>query len=308
MKKNSKIKDSSAVLFKKYCWLFNVLIASKGVTIEEIKELWYRSEISSESELSTRSFHRYRQAVQELFDVIIECKKGKGATYFIEGADEIKCGMRQDWLMNAFAVNHLIEESVGIKERILFEKIPSGQLYLFPIIRAMKESLCLQVSYHSFWRSEPCTLFLEPYCVKLFKQRWYLLAYSSEFSELRLYSLDRMKQLELTETSFTIDPNFDAENYFLHSYGIIVDEEYPPEVVQLKVHGFQANFLKTLPLHASQEAEDRDGYTLFTFYVRPGQDFLKELLWHGSSVEVISPQWLRQEMAAEAKLLLERNN
>jgi predicted DNA-binding transcriptional regulator YafY len=84
-----------------------------------------------------------------------------------------------------------------MKERILLENIPSGQEYLADIIEGMKKGQCINMTYQSYWRDESNTFIVEPYCVKLFKQRWYVAARSPYYNKVMIYSLDRILHLEL---------------------------------------------------------------------------------------------------------------
>jgi len=137
-------------------------------------------------------------------------------------------GVRQ-WLINTFAVNNLINESHKIKQRILFENIPSGQQYLTPIIEAMRDGLTLEIAYQSYWSDKPKYLELAPYFVKVFKQRWYVIG--ARNAQIRTYALDRIQQLKPTGNQFTMPDDIDPEGYFLNCYGIIQDEEIAPEEV-----------------------------------------------------------------------------
>lgn len=293
----------AANLFNRYIWLVdNILRAGeRGITLEEINRRWMRSQYNETGDnYPERSFHRHKNAIKEMFDIDIECNKRTGR-YTIANADDMNQGGVRTWLLNTFAVNNLINESHHLKRRILFEEIPSGQKYLTTIIEAMRDGLTIMLTYQSFNRREPATFEVHPYCVKVFKQRWYLVAYSPYFDELRIYALDRIFDVETTETRFKLPKNFDAKEFFSEVFGIIIDEEnYNVEIVKVKVLTGQREYFRTLPLHHSQhETETTDDYSIFAFRLRPTFDFVQELRRYGSEVEVLSPQWLRNEMAAE---------
>ena len=73
-----------------------------------------------------------------------------------------------------------------MRDRILFEKIPSSQKWLPVIVNAMRDGKVIEMTYQSFWRDEPNTYTAKPYCLKLFKQRWYVLAKSEGKKEPRV--------------------------------------------------------------------------------------------------------------------------
>ena len=298
----------AATLFNRYIWLVdNILRAGeRGITLDEINRRWMRSQYNETGDnYPERSFHRHKNAIKEMFDIDIECDKRTGC-YSISNAEDIDKGGVRTWLLNTFAVNNLINESHHLKRRILFEEIPSGQRFLTTIIEAMRDGLTIMLTYQSFNKENSNTFEVHPYCVKVFKQRWYLVAYSPWYNAMRIYALDRVLDVDTTENKFKLPKNFDAKEDFADAFGIIVDENYKVERVEVKVFGRQREYLRTLPLHSSQqETEMADDYSVFTFRLRPTFDFVQELRRHGSAVEVLSPQWLREEFAAETARIAE---
>ena len=298
----------AANLFNRYIWLVdNILRAGeRGITLEEINRRWMRSQYNETGEnYPERSFHRHKNAIKEMFDIDIECDKRTGC-YCISNAEDIDKGGVRTWLLNTFAVNNLINESHHLKRRILFEEIPSGQRFLTTIIEAMRDGLTIMLTYQSFNSDKPNTFEVHPYCVKVFKQRWYLVAYNPYYNELRIYALDRVEEVQTNENRFKLPNNFDAKEYFADSFGIIVDENYKVESVEVKVMGNQREYLRTLPLHPSQqEVETAEDYSVFTFRLRPTFDFVQELRRYGSAIEVLSPEWLREDFVAETARMAE---
>ena len=298
MKTRKSSKDKTSHLFRRYVWLVDTVYLCGGITFEEISDRWRKSSLNEDHEdLPLRTFHNHRVAIEDMFDIVIDCDKHNGYKYFIDNSDDLQKGGVRRWLLNSFAVNHLINESHKLKHRILFEQIPSGQRYLTPIIEAMRDELRLELTYQSFSRDEPNTFEVEPYCVKVFRQRWYVVARSSYYENIRIYSLDRIHNLQVTATSFKLPASFDPEAFFENNFGIIVDETITPSTVQLKVFGKQRKYLQTLPLHHSQEeTETTDEYSVFSYFIIPTYDFKQEILSHGELIEVLSPDWFRNEM------------
>ena len=160
------------------------------------------------------------------------------------------------------------------------------------------------MTYKSFWRDEANTFEIEPYCLKAFKQRWYLVGRSPYYDKIMIYALDRVHQLELTERSFEYPEDFKAEDYFDDCFGIIADQNYDVETVKLKVSAGQANYLRSLTLHQTQkEIERTDEYSIFTVKLRPTFDFQQEILSMGSDIEVLSPKWFREDTAERVKAM-----
>jgi predicted DNA-binding transcriptional regulator YafY len=142
--------------------------------------------------------------------------------------------------------------------------------------------------------NEPVEFEIEPYFVKVFKQRWYVIAKSDL---VRIYALDRIQSLTPTNHKFKMPVDFDPENYFNDCYGIIHDTGVEPQEVIIKVSERQSNYLRALPLHRSQqETETTSGYSIFRYYIKPTFDFRQEILSMGEDAEVIAPLSFRKEM------------
>lgn len=290
-------------LINKYVWLVETIYKATRITYEEINEKWIRSEISEGVELPLRTFHKWRIAVEEMYGLIIECERKGGYHYYIANAEELKTGGIRNWLLNTISVSNLLIENQHLKDRILLEEIPSGQDYLADIIEAMKKGCCITITYQSYWRDESNTFIVEPYCVKLFKQRWYVAARSPYYNKVMIYSLDRILHLELlADERFKMPDSFNPMEYFGEYYGVIIDSDYDVEKVKLKVSAEQANYLRSLPLHHSQQEIQQTGeYSIFELKIRPAYDFIQEILLHGEDVEVLEPLWLRKEVAQKVE-------
>lgn len=299
-------KENTSSLFNRYIWLVETIQRKGKITFEEINDLWRNSRLNSNGEdIPLRTFHNHRKAIEEFFDINIECDKRNNYVYYIENEAEIRQNGIRSWLLNAFSVNNLVNESQGLKDRILFEKIPSAQHFLITFLEAIRDRKALDITYQGFVQNHPFTFCIEPYCLKIFKQRWYALARTPYNNQLRIYALDRLLNVTLTETTFQYPTDFNGENYFLNSFGIIVDETVDPQTVEIKAYVNKKKYIETLPLHHSQEKkEETDEYAVFSYFVSPTYDFLQELLSHGEEIEVLKPSSLRAEMARQATAML----
>ena len=258
-------------LFDKYIWLVDTIHRAGRITLDGINDRWLRSKFSEGDRIPLRTFHNWRKAIEQVFDIIIECD----------------------------TVNNLINESHYLKRRILFEDIPSGRQYLTPVIEAMRDSVEIRIVHQSFWRNAPEGYTVRPYCVKVFKQRWYVVGYCIEREAMRIFSLDRIISLEVSATRFVYPKDFDPEAYFADSYGITV-ADMPAETIRIKVFGANSKYVRALPLHHSQcEVETCDDYAVFEYRMIPTFELKQEILSRGQFMEVLSPQSFRDEIARE---------
>lgn len=147
--------------------------------------------------------------------------------------------------MNTFAVNTTLNKSHKLKDKILLEDYPSGEQYLIPAIEAIHNCITLEITYQSYWQDKSYTFQIEPYCIKAFKQRWYIAARSPYYNKVLIYSLERILEMEQTDLSFECPQTFNPKVYFDNSFGVIVDEEYDVEKIRIKVYGNQCKYFRS---------------------------------------------------------------
>lgn len=278
--------------FKRYIWLVDLINRRKYVSFKEISEAWMRSPLNETGDpLSERTFFNHKDAIAGMFGIEILNDRSLG---FYIGRSDVGSDETSDWMLHTLCLNNVLHENADMKDRILMEKVPSSERFLTDIISAMRDFRVIRLCYQSFQHPEPFCFNVRPYCVKYFKQRWYLLGDSD--LGLRIYSLDRFVDMEELEEHFEITKGFDAEEYFGNYFGVIIGEE--PEDVKIRVVPDQVKYFRTLPLHGSQrETVQEDGSSVFSYHIAPTFDFVQEILSHGADVEVLEPAELRESIA-----------
>ncbi len=295
-------------LVGKYVWLIETIYRAKRITFKEINEQWRENvEMSGGEDIPLRTFNNWRYAIQDMFGLFIENERCGNYRYYIENEEDISNNGLRSWIYSTYCIGNALAGSQSIKSRILLEDVPSGQVYLYAIIDAMKENRVLNITYKSFWSEKERTYNVQPLCIKLFRQRWYLVVrYDKPGYSPWVCALDRILLLEKTEETFTMPKEWDAEEYFDGFIGVLCYNDCNKETVKIKVSTSQANYLRSLKLHESQdEVERNEDYSIFTYYLRPTYDFMQELLWNGEEVEVLEPQWLRDEMRGRIERMLD---
>ena len=268
-------KQSIALAFRQYIWLADIIYSAGHITREDINRKWRDNSLVNPYEtleIPERTFHNWKHAIEDLFELSIECDRRTGK-YYIENVDQMDKNDVRTWLVNTFAIKDMMADAQQIKSQILFEDAPSGMRFLTTIIEAMRDHLRLEITYQPFYKSHPSTFIIDPYCVKMYEQRWYVLAASDWFKTPRTYALDRLLDIKVTDEKFKLPKDFDAETYFRSVIGVSGMEE-KPEKVRIKVYDYQVQYTRTLPIHASQkEVETADGYSIFEYYLVPNYEF-----------------------------------
>lgn len=287
--------------FDRYVWLIDTISRYGHVSKKEIDELWYRSPLNEKKdrEIAERTFHNHREAILDTFGIEIKCDRSLG--YCIANSEDLEADGIRQWLLESLSMNNLLRESEEMRDRILFEKIPSSWKWLPVIVNAMRDGKAIEMKYQTFWRNEPNVYITHPYCLKLFKQRWYMLAKSEGKDEPRIYALDeRLIDAVQTKKALKVPAEFNAEAFFSNYFGIIVGDGSEPSEVDIRVEAAQVKYVKTLPLHASQSiVEETPEYTVFRYRLVPAFDFRSEILSRGAAFEVLAPQWFRDEIGEE---------
>lgn len=301
--------------FKEYIWLVNTIYQARSITLAEINEKWLQTEMSEGIPLSRTTFHRHRIAIEEIFGLYIDCDRNNGYKYSIGNRYVLQENSVQNWMLSTLSVSSTVSESLALKDRILLEPVSSGHEYLSTVIEAMRRSVRIKVAYQRFGADKSKDLDFEPYCIKLFNRRWYVLGHYQKTDPsdnviddfFGVFAFDRICSLSLTDIKFTVDPDFDAEAYFEECFGVVVHDDTMVERVVIRAFGQERFYLKDLPLHHSQREIARgDDYTDFELTLRPTMDFCNCLLSHGSRIKVLSPERLALEifeMHAEAARL-----
>lgn len=301
-------KSSNAYLVECYIWLVNTI--SRGpITRAQIDEKWAHSAVNDYKQdcIPESNFHRWRRVIELMFDIEIKCNSR--GEYYIEEEDKSSNADLHHRLITMMGVNSLLKDTKGLRDKIIFESVPSGDKFLAPIIEALRDQCAIQITHQGFGKPKPSTFIVEPYCLKMFKQRWYMLAHSPYIDEFRVYGLDRILDIEPTNQKYELpDGSCTAERYFRNVYGVTaLDGE--PEFITISISEEQAPYLRTLPLDDSQkEIEPINGYPAFSFSVYPSEDFCQELRKYGSDLEVHEPEWLRKYFAEDAEKVNEMYN
>ena len=292
-----------AQIFHQYIWIINTLKAYRKLTLEEISRKWQEDEVADGNPLSRSSFNRHRDAILSMFGVVIECEP-RTYKYYICNPEVVNDDSIERWLFSTLTVHGVLADSAAVKERFVLENVPAGLEYLETIITAIKTNRRIRLGYRKFGK-EGYVKTVCPYALKLFHQRWYLLARNDE-DQMRIYAFDRMTMAEMTSETFEMPDGFSPQTYFSEYFGVLADET-PMAHVVVRAHKWMPNYLRTLPLHHSQrELASTEHYTDFSYDIRPTSDFIGELLRHADGIEVLEPLELRQKVEHLLNEMLKR--
>ncbi len=295
-------------LLKKYIWLVQTFIRAgeRGLSLEEIADRW---EDRFDSSYSRRTFNNHREAVEEVFGIRIGCNRSTNR-YFVEYSEDVADDNAETaWLINTFTVNNML--ALGkerLSGRVSVEDIPSGHRHLTDVLEAMTESLEIEICYRKYTSADESRYTLRPYAVKEFAKRWYIIGYCIERDAVRVYGLDRVMSLVLTDRKFAMPERFDVDELFATSFGIYLPDG-PGRTIVFRTSATEARFLRDLPIHSSQQelwgsglwaVKERFGVDIsgddvfFSIFVCPNDNLIMEFCKYAGRVEVIAPETVRK--------------
>ena len=281
---------------------------NRGASYDEIQDYLEKKYEEDDIDLddlkfTKRTFLRDKEAISKVLKTNIIYRRSTN-TYAID--DDNDDELQEDVFDNLLLVE-AFRTVKGKKNIMLFEQRKSrGLHWLSGLVHAITHQKIITLQYTKFWEGVSHKKVLEPYAVKEFKNRWYLLAHEKNDEKyfLKTFGLDRIADLEIALSTFK-PKKYDAEKDFENSFGIISTLNETPEEIVLSFDADQGKYIKTLPLHHSQEilVDDDDEFRIKLTLV-PTYDFEREILSHGSSVKIISPLSFKNHLKSEVEKMM----
>ncbi|MGF7141474.1 helix-turn-helix transcriptional regulator [Roseimarinus sediminis] len=239
---------------------------------------------------SKRTFHRDLAEIASLYNIEIKYNTQKQG-YEVVHEDDTNSTHH---ILEAFDVFNALNIRERLSDYIHFEnRKPKGTEHIHGILHAIKNRRELEFNYHSFWYNSPSQRRIQPLALKEFKNRWYVVSLDTKDFRIKTFGLDRIADLEISRQKFVFPADFNIIKHYEHCFGIISPDDLPAEEVILSFHPHKGKYIKSLPLHESQEVlvdNENELRVKLTVYVT--FDFEMEILSHGDQVAVIAPQSL----------------
>jgi predicted DNA-binding transcriptional regulator YafY len=280
---------------------YNLIVKKIRKNPSTFKEISSYLELESELQgyhftVSKRTFQRDLIAIRSIFNIDILYNFSR-RNYFIESDEQPEVNER---IMEAFDIFNALNITERLSGFIHFERRrPQGTEHLYGILHAIKNRLRISFMYHKYWEDEVTERIADPYGLKEFRNRWYVVANDFNDNVVKSFALDRLSQLEFTKIKFRFPTDFQVNEYFKFCFGIINPHEGQPQEVVLTFNPFQGKYIKSLPLHESQEIlidNDEEFQIKLNLFVT--HDFFMEILSYGENVKVLRPGSLIDELKA----------
>jgi predicted DNA-binding transcriptional regulator YafY len=286
---------SKKEVINRYSLIIN-RVRKSPATLKDINNYLEReSEIQGyDFRISKRTLKRDLEDIFSLYKIDIQYDFS-AKVYRIVSQDEPDLNNR---MLEAFDTFNALNQTEGISRFIHFEKRrPNGTENFHGILHAIQNSKMIKYTYHKYWNDEVSIRLLAPYGLKEFKNRWYVIGKDEKDGEIKTFGLDRITELEITAKKFSYPQGFDLNEIFANCFGIINPKNLKPEKIVLSFDAEQGKYIKSFPLHSSQQVlKDDDNKLHISLYVLPSFDMIMEILSYGERVTVIQPTTLREEV------------
>jgi len=280
----------------RYLTIIKKLRTSGEATFREINAyLRKESEFQDRpTSISARTFQRDLNEIRSIFQIDIRFDF-QGGVYYI--AEDLQQDLNNRMLESIDTINSL-KMAGDISRYMFFEKRKAqGTHHFHGLIHAIKNRMVIRLVHQRFDSDEPSERLTEPYALKESKGRWYLVARDRKDTKIKTFGLDRIVNFEATPSRFDHPAGLDINEMFRYCFGVINPDDLRPEEIILSFEPEQGKYIKSYPLHESQEIladtgrELRIGLRLLVTH-----DLVMEILSYGKSVTVISPERLVRQI------------
>ena len=254
--------------------------------------------------MSPRQFLRDKKDIESIFEVDISYDF-KLKVYAINQDETSEVSQRR---MEALDVFNALKIGESSSQSIHFEKRkPQGTENFHGLLHAINNQLQISFTYQKYWEDYLTHRIVEPYALKEFRNRWYLLAMDQNDLKVKSFALDRLIGLDITKKKFQQSETFDVNEHYRYCFGIISPSDHKLEEVILSFDAIQGKYIKSLPLHETQEILIDDEHEVrIRLKVYLTFDFIMEILSHGENVKVIKPESLITELKHSYKNALKQ--
>lgn len=289
---------SGYVQFRRYYFIIEKLKSKAFTTFEEINETLAGHDI----EINRRTLQRDLQTIRNEFLIEIPYDRKQNG-YYIDYeeslTEDIESFVHFLEIVNTadLLVNNLSEGKNTLRH-ISFDSIGNlrGINVLKPVLQAIQDQNIITFDHLSYQSGEITRYTLQPYGLREYLNRWYVVGIVEGESGLWKFGVDRIENLVITARFFERDAEKNPHELFEQVIGVEISEE-PVQKVILSFEPRQGKYIKSLKLHRSQAVLVDDEKELrIQLTVKPNFELIQQILSHGSLVTVLEPEWLREKV------------
>ena len=277
---------------------------------EDIKNMRsiYDAPIDAKPNWGRKCYYAYSDEDYSIFKSDISDEDYKALQSTLEMLAKYK--VTNVWLEDIIAnLEHRFDIVPNTEKLVFFDENRNlkGLEFLSDIIKHTVAHEAIDVVYRSY-RGHEETYCFNPYCVKQYNGRWFMLGYDAKYGRINNFALDRVVSFKKSDRQFVVNTFIDVDDYFKDIIGVTVpngDAEILD--IRLKFEKERFPYVVSKPLHHSQEIVDESN-CIIEVHVKKNKELIQKIFSYMPDVEVLSPSSLREEIIDAIKRNLEKYN
>lgn len=166
---------------------------------------------------------------------------------------------------------------------------------LADIIDSTVNHQTLEIVYLTF-RGKEIPMVIHPYYVKQYNGRWFLYGLNDELGKISNLALDGILKFRKSDIPFKKNEQYDFSTYFDDVAGVTIpNDEVKKETIGLRFSRSRFPYVASKPIHRSQIIVDENKCEI-EIQVRPTRELDQQLFSFIPDVEVLYPEWYRQQI------------
>jgi predicted DNA-binding transcriptional regulator YafY len=195
-----------------------------------------------------------------------------------------------------------MRETIGVRAVGAKLQAPAAE-HVALIQKALLERRRLDMRYYSMSRDEENRRQVDPYHLTVFEGGFYLVGYCLWRKTERIFAVERIRELKMLATHFTVRPDFNAGEYLTQAWGIVKGEIVPVKVIFSRT---VARYIRDRLWHPSQKFRElADGRLEMNLLVGDTLEVRRWVLGYGPDAEVVEPAALREVLRQQAEGLVQ---
>ena len=191
--------------------------------------------------------------------------------------------------------------TVGVKAHKPYRKFKNT---LDQVQEAVQNHQLIRIRYYTMSRQKMTRRQIAPYQIWYFDETFYLIGHCYQRKEVRLFAIDRIEQIEVSDSHFEPPAGFDAEQFMHASFGVFRGQS---ENVKIRFSQQAAGYVAEKIWHPTQKLTPQpDGCLIFSAQVAGINEIKMWVLKWGADAQVLAPESLRQAVAREAQAMLKQ--
>jgi len=295
-------------------YAFIIRLAQEGRwNLADIKKKWKCASFNEDGKpLTTRTFHNYRNAILDTFNIEIQYNS-KCNVYEIADSDGCSTFEEKQYkglLLNTFTIASLCYGDPNLSKRVLLGTNPFGCKYVPTIISSIENNntvlIALQTHHKPLVVSD--VFEFEPYAIKNYDSFWIL--WGKNLSANKIQTINVIDIDSLTETDNKFDYQDEHNDGWMNGW-LYNKECTPDKILSVKIKVFkkgQIYSLENFPIDPSQkiiesgvtdnkvwdEEDQRIEYAIFEYQIPEDSImfFFNQIFKRLDYVQIISPDYL----------------